>query len=160
MASLTQWTWVWADSRSWWWTGKPDMLQSIGPQSDTTEQLNWTELNWYQILGWSKSLFGFSVSCYGKTQTNFSTNPITRRHTHPSFLKICNHKNESLNYRDGKGKRYGFFVSHPTSRKCWKMKSNSIIFFYVDTFLFHNSCFIMKFCSLEHFPEKKNHINT
>lgn len=29
------------------------------------------------------------------------------------------------------------------------------LFFYVDTFLFHNSCFIMKLCSLEHFPEKK-----
>ena len=30
MASLTQWTWVWASSRSWWWTGKPGMLQSMG----------------------------------------------------------------------------------------------------------------------------------
>ena len=26
MASLTQWTWVWAISGSWWWTGKPGML--------------------------------------------------------------------------------------------------------------------------------------
>ena len=26
MALLTQWTWVWASSRSWWWTGKPGML--------------------------------------------------------------------------------------------------------------------------------------
>ena len=26
MASLTQWTWVWVDSGSWWWTGKPDVL--------------------------------------------------------------------------------------------------------------------------------------
>ena len=32
MASLTQWTWVWASCRSWWWTGKPDMLQSMGSQ--------------------------------------------------------------------------------------------------------------------------------
>ena len=30
MASLTQWTWVWEISGSWWWTGKPDMLQSMG----------------------------------------------------------------------------------------------------------------------------------
>ena len=29
MKSLTQWTWVWASSRSWWWTGKPGLLQSI-----------------------------------------------------------------------------------------------------------------------------------
>ena len=33
MASLTQWTWVWLTSRSWWWTGKPRVLQSMGSQS-------------------------------------------------------------------------------------------------------------------------------
>ena len=32
MASLTWWTWVWASSRSWWWTGKPGVLQSMGSQ--------------------------------------------------------------------------------------------------------------------------------
>ena len=30
MASLTQWIWVWASSGSWWWTGKPGMLQLMG----------------------------------------------------------------------------------------------------------------------------------
>ena len=29
-ASLTQWTWVWASSGSWWWRGKPGVLQSMG----------------------------------------------------------------------------------------------------------------------------------
>ena len=44
MASPTQWTWVWASSRSWWWTGKPGVLQSMDhKESDTTELLNWTE---------------------------------------------------------------------------------------------------------------------
>ena len=44
MASPTQWTWVWARSGSWWWTGKPDMLQSMGSQR---VRHNWvTELNW------------------------------------------------------------------------------------------------------------------
>ena len=33
MASPTQWIWVWSSSRSWWWTGKPGMLQSMGLQS-------------------------------------------------------------------------------------------------------------------------------
>ena len=32
VASLTRWTWVWASSGSWWWTKKPDMLQSMGSQ--------------------------------------------------------------------------------------------------------------------------------
>ena len=30
MVSLTWWTWVWVGSRSWWWIGKPGMLQSMG----------------------------------------------------------------------------------------------------------------------------------
>ena len=29
MVSPTQWTWVWASSKSWWWTGNPDILQSM-----------------------------------------------------------------------------------------------------------------------------------
>ena len=29
MASLTQWTWVWISFRSWWWTGRPGMLQRV-----------------------------------------------------------------------------------------------------------------------------------
>ena len=32
MASLTQWTWVWVNSRGWWWTGKPGVVQSMGSQ--------------------------------------------------------------------------------------------------------------------------------
>ena len=32
MALLTQWTWVWTSSGSWWWTGTPGMLQSMGSQ--------------------------------------------------------------------------------------------------------------------------------
>ena len=43
LASLTQWTWVWVNSRSWWCTGKPDMLQSMGSQSRTWLR-DWTQL--------------------------------------------------------------------------------------------------------------------
>ena len=32
MASLTRWTWVWVGSGSWWWTGKPGVLQFMGLQ--------------------------------------------------------------------------------------------------------------------------------
>ena len=35
MASVTWWTWVWASSGKWWRTGKPDVLQSLGSQSQT-----------------------------------------------------------------------------------------------------------------------------
>ena len=46
MASPTQWTWVWVNSGSWWWTGRPGVVQSTGLQLDTTEWLNWIERNW------------------------------------------------------------------------------------------------------------------
>ena len=47
MVSPTQWTWVWVSSGSWWWTGRPDVLQSIGWE---TVRRNWTELNWTHTL--------------------------------------------------------------------------------------------------------------
>ena len=43
MASLTQWTWIWANSRSWRWTGRPGMPQSMGLQLNDWTELNWTE---------------------------------------------------------------------------------------------------------------------
>ena len=45
MASLTRRTWVWASSRSWWWTWRPGVLQSVGSQrvrQDWATALNWT----------------------------------------------------------------------------------------------------------------------
>ena len=48
MASLTQWTWVWVNSGSWWWTGRPDMLQSMGLQRVGHKWA--TELNWSCLL--------------------------------------------------------------------------------------------------------------
>ena len=54
MASPTQWTWVWVDSGSWWWTGRPGVLPFMGLQRvDMTERLNWTELNWWDWMPWS-----------------------------------------------------------------------------------------------------------
>ena len=47
MASLTRWTWVWVNSGSWWWTGRPGMLWFMGLQRvghDWATELNWTEL--------------------------------------------------------------------------------------------------------------------
>ena len=46
MASLTQWTWVWASSGSWWWTMKPGVLQSMWLQRVVDNWSDWTKLNW------------------------------------------------------------------------------------------------------------------
>ena len=42
MASPTQWTWVWASFGSWWWTGRPGVLQSMGSQRVRYDWLNRT----------------------------------------------------------------------------------------------------------------------
>ena len=45
MASPSRWTWTWVSSRSWWWIGKPGMLQSMALQRDGHDWKDWTELN-------------------------------------------------------------------------------------------------------------------
>ena len=48
MASQTQWTWVWVNSRSWWWKGRPGILQSMGSQRvghDWATELNWKDFH-------------------------------------------------------------------------------------------------------------------
>ena len=52
MASLTQWTWVWVNSRSWWWTGRPGVLQSM--RSQKVRDYWATELNWTEPCSWGK----------------------------------------------------------------------------------------------------------
>ena len=74
IASPTQWTWVWASFRSWWWTGKPDVQQSMGSQrvrQDWVTELNWTVWciyiykNYIFFLDWSLGCYvvSFFVSC-------------------------------------------------------------------------------------------------
>ena len=46
IASPTRWTWVWVNSGSWWWTGRPGVLRFMGSQrvrQDWVTELNWTE---------------------------------------------------------------------------------------------------------------------
>ena len=50
MASPTQWRWVWVNSGSWWWTGRPGLLQSMGSQRVRHDWV--TELNWMKKHKW------------------------------------------------------------------------------------------------------------
>ena len=77
MASSTQWTWVWVNSGSWWWTGRPAVLWFMGSQrvGHDSEQLNWNDIyisppswtfptfshvphpGYHRALGWAACLF-------------------------------------------------------------------------------------------------------
>ena len=50
MASLTQWTWVWASSGRWWRTGKPGILQSMGSQRVQHDWLNNNKLGFHYLM--------------------------------------------------------------------------------------------------------------
>ena len=49
MVSATQWTWVWVDAGSWWWTGRPGVLRFMGSQR--------VGHNWVTELKWTDSCF-------------------------------------------------------------------------------------------------------
>ena len=58
MASPTWWTWVWASSGSWWWTGKSGMLQSmelqrVGHDWATQQQQGWPLGYWPSAFSWT-----------------------------------------------------------------------------------------------------------
>ena len=51
MTSLTQWTWVWVNSGSWWWTGRPGALHVVhGVAKSQTRLRDWTELSLEKVL--------------------------------------------------------------------------------------------------------------
>ena len=60
---LTRWTWVWVNSGSWWWTGRPGVLRFMGSQRVGHDWGDWTELtelilscwDWFNSLDYSPS---------------------------------------------------------------------------------------------------------
>ena len=71
MASPTQWTWVWVNSGSWWWTGRPDMLWSMWSQRvghDWVTDMNWTEVSSCGQPHAMTTLLG-ALECLGMLET-------------------------------------------------------------------------------------------
>ena len=59
MASPTRWIWVWVNSGSWWWRGRPGMLRFMGSQRvghNWVTELNWTTYMWYNNLIYTRFL--------------------------------------------------------------------------------------------------------
>ena len=55
MASLTQWTWGWVDSGSWWWTGRPARRRAVvhGVAKSWTRLSDWTDWSKVSFSGWN-----------------------------------------------------------------------------------------------------------
>ena len=71
MASLTRWTWVWASSGSWWWTGKPGVLQSMGSQRVEHDQM--TELSWTASYSYHCNIYGLHYVCWADWVRKFES---------------------------------------------------------------------------------------
>ena len=89
--TLTQWTWVWASSGSWWWTGKPGVLQSMGSQR---VKHDWeTELNWNYSKALKESNSDFMIMYL--IMMNLSSDILWHPHHHhlgsvsPSLESSC-----------------------------------------------------------------------
>ena len=79
MASPTRWTWVWVNSGSWWWTGRPGVLQFMGLQRVGHDWvLNWTELDVHFI---------YKIWCGGK-EANYQCRRHKRCKFYPWIGKI------------------------------------------------------------------------
>ena len=119
MASPTPWTWVWGSSSSWWWTGKPGMLQSMGSQrvgqdwaTELTETWIWTYLGGNlqnKKFSWSyMGLFSLKMLhyfCHFKSK-------LHKR-------KKCNHTKESKQQNDDLWENIYNFTSQRTNM--WKV---------------------------------------
>ena len=77
MASLTWWTWVWVNPGSWWWAGKPGVLQSMGSQRVGHDWV--TELNWYLTRAFPDGTSGKEYACQYGRHKRCGFNPWIRK---------------------------------------------------------------------------------
>ena len=89
MASLTQWAWVWVSSGSWWWTGRPGMLQPMGSQRVrhdwATELTDWL-VPWSRIPPQPLELEAQSLSHWNTREVPFTSLPLTWPSLLPSVM--------------------------------------------------------------------------
>ena len=88
MASPTQWTWVWVNSGSWWWTGRPGVLQFMWSQR---VRHHWvTELNWTELRDDRMVTKGHEGN-FGSDRTIISWNvkKIPQRSIYTQYLQYC-----------------------------------------------------------------------
>ena len=83
MASPTWWTWVWVNSGSWWWTGRPGVLQSMGLQRvghDWATELNWTKDVLEKEMATHSSVLAWRIPGTGKPSGLLSLGSHRVRH--------------------------------------------------------------------------------
>ena len=83
MASSMRWAWVWIGSGSWWWTGKPGLLQSMGSQR--------VGHNWMTKLRYKLIPNSYFIPPLQQVSLNRTLKP---------HLENCRHANGDFQYRE------------------------------------------------------------
>ena len=86
MASLTQWTWVWVNFGSWWWTGRPGVQLFMGSQRVRHDCV--TELNWTELMGLDAMILVFWTLSFKPTFSLFTFTFIKRLFSSSSLSAI------------------------------------------------------------------------
>ena len=129
-----QWTWVWVGSRSWWWTGKPGVLQLMGLQS-RTQLSDWTELKRESVL---KTL------CW-MTETLYKRIHVLWFQLYKGLYNRENYCMVGTKFRDGNGNPLQYScLDNPMGRGAWQaavygvVKSRTQLSNFTFTFHFHS----------------------
>ena len=94
MASRTRWTWVWVNSRRWWWTVRPGVLRFMGLQRvghDWATELNWTEsmIGFRIFTSWpNRNLIWSNVYIWRWVGNMFSTQTFDFRDLNLYYLVV------------------------------------------------------------------------
>ena len=110
MASRTRWTRVWVNSWSWWWTGRPGVLQFMGSQRVGH---SWaTELNWTRRDG----RHGPNQQVWGEEKcVHLTHSPLPAEQSHQLVLFLCSHHPYLCATVQKKKKTGAFVILH----LCW-----------------------------------------
>ena len=92
MASPTQWMWVWVNSGSWWWTGRPGVLRFIGLERvrhDWATELNWTDRFCVRV-SWEIKHVTFWLDPFKSKADNVSCLSVVWRSRMSKVAYLCN----------------------------------------------------------------------
>ena len=92
MASPTRWTWVWMNSGSWWWTGRPGVLRFMGSRRvgyDWATELNWNQLVNRLCIFTLKNFFFMLCNVGPLGEARWPWGGQEKQHNDFSFSSLC-----------------------------------------------------------------------
>ena len=133
---MTRWTWVWVNSGSWWWTGRPGVLQFMGSQRVWHEWA--TELNWMFLLLQMPQCFSIVLVII----INFKCrNVVELRNQFPSESSAFGGKNKSFHTSTFSNYLFIVYWCMALGSQHLKWKLLKVFYFFSPSALWGKICF-------------------